>query len=253
MRLRCAVFFLALAATAQADWTILSTASEPGRDGLVHRHVVLENPVRSERITVDLAIFSTKTCTLRLLQNQDGAESLDDVMRHEKCVAAVNGGYFDEKFAPIGLRIANGQMIAPLRRARLITGVLVASSRGVQIVRSREFSQRRGVAAAIQCGPFLVDRGQPIGALNNSRVARRTFAATTTGDRALVGVCSGVSLAELSKILATTSFAEDLRIERALNLDGGSSTGFWFARENSSAFSISEQKPVRDFVGVVPK
>jgi exopolysaccharide biosynthesis protein len=253
MRFKSAFFFLALAATAQADWTILSTASEPGRDGLVHRHVVLENPVRSERITVDLAIFSTKSCTLRLLQNEDGAESLADVMRHEKCVAAVNGGYFDEKFAPIGLRMANGQMIAPLQRARLITGVLVASSRGMQILRSREFSQRRGVAAAIQCGPFLVDRGQPIGGLNNSRVARRTFAATTTGDRALVGVCSGVSLAELSKIFAITSFTQDLRIERALNLDGGSSTGFWFARENNSAFSISEQKPVRDFVGVVPK
>jgi hypothetical protein len=253
MRLRYAVFFLVLAATAQADWTILSSATEPGLSGVVHRHVVLENGARGDRVTVDLAIFSTKSCTLRLLQNDDGAESLADVMRHEKCVAAVNGGYFDEKFAPIGLRMANGQMIAPLQRARLITGVLVASSRGVQIVRSREFSQRRGVAAAIQCGPFLVDRGQSIGGLNNSRLARRTFAATTTGDRALVGVCSGVSLAELSKILATTSFAGDLRIERALNLDGGSSTGFWFARENSSAFSISEQKPVRDFVGVVPK
>ena len=253
MRFKCAFLFLALAATAQADWTILSTASEPGRDGLVHRHVVLENPVGSERITVDLAIFSTKSCTLRVLQNKYGAESLADVMRHEKCVAGVNGGYFDEKFAPIGLRMANGQMIAPLQRARLITGVLVASSRGVQIVRSREFSRRPGVAAAIQCGPFLVDRGQPIGGLNDSHLARRTFAATTSSSRALVGVCSEVSLAELAKILATTSLAEDLRIERALNLDGGSSTGFWFARENSSAFSISEQKPVRDFVAIVPK
>ena len=120
-------------------------------------------------------------------------------------------------------------------------------------MRSREFSQRLGVTVAIQCGPFLVDRSQPISGLNDSHLARRTFAATITRDRALIGVCSGVSLAELSKILATTSFAEDLRIERALNLDGGSSTGFWFARENGTVFSISEQKPVRDFVGIVPK
>lgn len=254
MRLRSLLFFLlVLAPTAQADWAILSSASEPGRGGVVHRHVILENGARSERITVDLAIFSTKSCTLRILQNEGDADRLGEVMRREKCLAGVNGGYFNEKFAPIGLRIANGQMIAPLQRARLITGVLVASSPGVQIVRSREFSRRAAVAAAIQCGPFLVDRGQPIGGLNDSHLARRTFAATTTGDRALVGVCSGVSLAELSKILATTSFAEDLRIERALNLDGGSSTGFWFARENGSAFSITEQKPVRDFVGIVPK
>ncbi len=251
MRFKCAFFFLALAATAQADWTILSTASETGRDGLVHRHVVLENPVGSERITVDL--FSTKSCTLRVLQNEGGADGLGEMMRHEKCLAGVNGGYFNENFAPLGLRIANGQMIAPLQRARLITGVLVASPRGVQIVRSREFSRRLAVTAAIQCGPFLVDRGHPISGLNDSHLARRTFAATTGGSRALIGVCSGVSLAELAKILATTSLAEDLKIERALNLDGGSSSAFWFARENGSAFSISEQKSVRDFVGIVSK
>jgi hypothetical protein len=253
MRLRFPLFFLVAAATAHADWTIVSNASEPGRAGMVHRHVVLENTVGGERVTVDLAIFSTRSSTFRILQNDGDTNSLSEVMRNENCLAGVNGAYFDEKFAPIGLRITNGQTIAPLQRARLITGVLVASPRGVQIVRSREFSRRAGVTAAIQCGPFLVDRSQPIGGLNNSRPARRTFAATTNSSRALFGVCSDVSLAELSKILATTSFADDLKIERALNLDGGSSTGFWFARENGSAFSISERKPVRDFVGVVPK
>jgi hypothetical protein len=252
MRLRCAALFLVFAADAHADWTVLSKASEPGRSGAVHSHVVLEDGARSERITVDLAVFSTKSCAVRVVQNEGGA-GLSEVMSREGCLAGVNGGYFDEKFAPIGLRVANEQMIAPLQRARLITGVLVASSRGVQIVRSREFSRRAGVTAAIQCGPFLVDRGKSIGGLNESRPARRTFAATTADNRALVGVCSNVSLAELSKLLATTSFAEDLRIERALNLDGGSSTGFWFARENGTVFSIPEQKAVRDFVGIVPK
>jgi exopolysaccharide biosynthesis protein len=253
MRFRCALFFLVVAATAHADWTVLSSASEPGHDGVVYSHVVLENPAGGGRITVDFAIFSTKSCTLRVLQNEGGADSLGEMMGHEKCLAGVNGGYFNEQFSPLGLRIANGQMIAPLQRARLITGVLAASSRGVQIVRSREFSRRLGVTAAIQCGPFLVDRGQPISGLNDSHLARRTFAATTTSNRALLGVCSGISLAELSKILANTSLAEDLRIERALNLDGGSSSAFWFARENGSAFSIPEQKPVRDFVGIIPK
>ena len=253
MRFRCAFFFLALAATAHGDWAILSSTPEPGRGGLVYRHVVLENSAHSERLTVDVAIFSTKSCTLRILQNEGGTDRLGEVMRRDDCLAGVNGGYFDEKFAPIGLRMMNGQMMAPLRRAQLITGVLVASSRGVQIVRSREFSRHARATAAVQCGPFLVDRGQPIRGLNDSRPARRTFAATTTGERALVGVCSDVSLAELSKMLATTSFGDDLKIERALNLDGGSSTGFWFARENGTVFSIPEQKSVRDFVGIVPK
>jgi hypothetical protein len=253
MRFKCAFFFLALAAAAHADWTILSSASEQGRDGVVRRHVVLEKAAGSGRITMDLAIFSTKSCTLRVLQNEGGTDSLVETMRSETCLAGVNGGYFDEKFAPIGLRIVNGQTIAPLQRARLITGVLVASSRGVQIVRAREFSRRPGITTAIQCGPYLVDLASPIRGLNDANLARRTFAATTTSNRALLGVCSQVSLAELSRIFATTSFADDVRIERALNLDGGSSSAFWFARENGSAFSIPEQKPVRDFLGVVPK
>src|SRR5881394_1641874 len=84
MRFKRVFFFLALAATAQADWTILSTASEPGRDGLVHRHIVLEDPVGSQRITMELAIFPTKSCTLRILQNEGGAVGLGEMMRHEK-------------------------------------------------------------------------------------------------------------------------------------------------------------------------
>src|SRR5207247_7780400 len=105
---------------------------------------------------------------------------------------------------------------------------------------------------AIQCGPFLVDLGQRVRGLEATRTARRTFAAVARADRAALGFCSDVSLSELAKILATTRLADDFRIERALNLDGGSSSAFWVARE-SGAFSIPEQKTVRDFVGVVPK
>jgi len=79
------------------------------------------------------------------------------------------------------------------------------------------------------------------------------FVATAANDRALVGICSEISLADLATILSTTSLVDRLKIQRALNLDGGSSSAFWLARENGSVFSIPEQKPVRDFVAIVPK
>ena len=248
-----ALLLFALAATAHGeDWTIVSANSEPGRAGVFHRHILLENAATGQ-IAVDLAIFSTKSCTLRVIQNENGAAALGDMMRQEGCPAGVNGGYFDDKFAPIGLRIVNGQVIARLQRARLITGVLVASSRGVQIVRAREFSQHQKIVAAIQCGPFLVDGSGRVPGLNALQRARRTFAATGPSGRALLGFCSGISLADLATVLATTPIAGDLKIERALNFDGGSSSAFWFARENDSVFSIPERKPVRDFVALVPK
>ena len=253
LRVKAALLFLAVAITAHADWTIRSAHSELGRAGVVHRQVSLEDPETNESVTIDLALFSTKSCTLRVIDQPAPPRSdLAHAMGQERCLAGVNGGYFDPDYAPIGLLISDGKMIAPLQRARLITGVLAASPREVKILRVGEFSRQQKFNAAVQCGPFLVDQGRSVRSLEKTRTARRTFAAVGNVNRAALGFCSNVSLSELAKILATTRLADDFKIERALNLDGGSSSAFWVARE-SSAFSIPEQKTVRDFVGVVPK
>jgi exopolysaccharide biosynthesis protein len=135
-----------------------------------------------------------------------------------------------------------------LRKARLLSGVVVVTKTRVDLLRSGEYSSRKNVAAAVQCGPFLVDDGKAAAGLNNSRPARRTFVLTTGPDRAAIGFCSTVTLAQLGDILATP----ELKTRRALNLDGGSSSAFWFNGERG-VFSISEQKTVRDFVIVTPK
>ena len=244
---------VALAASAQAEWKILSAESEPGRGGIEHRHVVVEDDATAgQRVAVDVAIFSAKSTALRVVDNPDG-QSLGAMMKREKCVCGVNGGYFDTEFKPIGLRVVGGTTFLPLRRARLITGILLQSDRGIDVVRVGEFSGTKKIIAAIQSGPFLVEGNKRIRGLNDSQLARRTFAGIATNDRALVGLCSEVSLAELANILATAPIAADSKIRRAMNLDGGSSSAFWFAREDGTAFSISGRKPVRDFVGIVPK
>jgi hypothetical protein len=71
-------------------------------------------------------------------------------------------------------------------------------------------------------------------------------------DRVALGFSSPVTLAQIGEILATARLTPDLKVQRALNLDGGSSSAFWFAGERG-VFSIPEQKTVRDFVMVVPK
>src|SRR5206468_8776870 len=123
-----ALLFLAVAATAHADWTITAATTEGSRDGVQHRHVVLEDAETSESATVDLALFSTKSCSLRVIdQPTPPRNDLARVMRQERCLAGVNGGYFDPDYAPIGLLIVDGKTIAPLQRARLLSGVLTAS------------------------------------------------------------------------------------------------------------------------------
>src|SRR5262249_61455821 len=110
-------------------------------------------------------------------------------MKREKYACGVNGGYFDSDFKPIGLRVADGATFSPLRRARLITGILLQSDRGIDVVRVGEFSRAKKVIAAVQSGPFLVEGNKRIRGLNDSQMARRTFAGIADTGRALVGIC----------------------------------------------------------------
>ena len=243
---------VAVAASAQAEWKVLSVESEPGRGGIEHRHVAVEDGAAGQRVTIDVAVFSAKSTALHVIDNPNG-QSLAAVMKREDCLCGVNGGYFDTEFKPIGLRVAGGTTFSPLRHARLITGILLQSDRGIDVVRAGEFSRRKKIIAALQSGPFLVEGNKRIRGLNDTQLARRTFAGIAADGRVLLGICSDVSLAELANILATAPIAADSKIRRAMNLDGGSSSAFWFAREDGSAFSIPGRKPVRDFVAVVPK
>jgi uncharacterized protein YigE (DUF2233 family) len=247
------LLLLFLAGTARAEWAVTASQVERGpAAGLEHRRIVISEGETAESATIDLALFSTKSATVRVIDNPAGNDDLAAAMRRERCLAGVNGGYFDPEQKPVGLVISDGKLIAPLRKARLLSGVLVAAAGRVQLFRTAEYSPKRKANEALQCGPFLVDRGQPVPGLNDTRSARRTFVLTSGPDRAALGFCSGVTLAQLAKILATPEVAPDLKVQRALNLDGGSSSAFWFAGERGP-FSISEQKTVRNFVAVMPK
>jgi len=253
-KLSAAIFVLLLVSTASAQWTQISSQSEPSPvRGLEHRYVVVEDSAAGDRASLEFAIFSTKSCRLRVIdQPSEPRQDLEEVMSRGNFLAAVNGGYFDPDYKPIGLLIVDGTIIARLQKARLLSGVLSGSAKKVQISRVAEFSMAQKPDAAVECGPMVVDLGKSVRGLESTRTARRTFAATGAGDKAVLGFCSDVTLADLSSILATV-LAPDFKVQRALNLDGGSSSAFWFKRANGTAFSIAEQKPVRDFVAIAPR
>ena len=244
------VVLAATAASAYAQWTLGPIQEISSAPGIRCLQISATEARSGSESKVSLAVCDNGKAKLRIIDRPNGgSSSLADVMEEEACAAGVNGGYFDPDFAPVGLLIADSRMISPLRRARLISGILSVVNGRVRIQRATEYSPKGKPTQAIQCGPFLVDRGAKVTGLENSRRARRTFAAVS-GTRFAIGVCSAVSLAELSRILTSGNIAPDFKVDRALNLDGGSSTAFWCRRSDGSAFSISEQKPVRDFVGI---
>ena len=253
-KLSAGIFFLLGFSIANAQWNQISSQSEasPVR-GLEHRYVVMEDSNSGDRASLESAIFSAKTCRLRMVdQSTEPRIDLEEILAKGNFLAGVNGGYFDPEYRPIGLLIVDGKMVTPLQKSRLLSGVLSSIANKVQITRVSEFSLNPKTNAAVECGPMIVDAGKLVRGLESTKGARRTFAAVSAGDKAAVGFCSDVTLADLSNILAVVSIP-DFKIQRAINLDGGSSSAFWFKRANGSAFSIGEQKPVRDFVTIVPK
>jgi Phosphodiester glycosidase len=243
---------ICLTRIAAAEWKVVGLSDEPSSPpSLVHRHVDLKQPETGDRAVLDLALFSKKSGTLRIIDNPDGASDVSTLIgRTSGLLAAVNGGYFDEHFTPLGLRLIDGRITSRLTGGRLLTGVM-ASNGSLQIFRVREFPTGQKWNAAVECGPLLVDLARPVRGLESSRVARRTFAATGSKDRAVLGFCPEATLSELGNMLATS--LGDLKIERALNLDGGSSSAFWFKRKDGSVLYYPEEKPVRDFVGITPR
>lgn len=255
MKISSIVFAVLLAVSSvSGQWVEQSSqsASSPVA-GLLYRTVRLEDAASGEVATVELAIFPVKSnLSLRLIDNPGGSADLAEAMPSAGCLAGVNGGYFDPSFAPLGLRVVDGKVVRPMIRARLMTGVLLSAPGTTQILRVGEYSARRKATAALQCGPLLVDGGRPVPGLDRTRLARRTFAAVA-GDRAALGVCSESSLAGVAGILSTLRLADNAKVSRALNLDGGSSSAFWFKRSDARPVSISEMKSVRDFVGIAPR
>ena len=245
------VLWLTVAA-AHAQWSVVSTESEFSNGRRVeHRHIVA-NSVAGDEATVDVAMFSPKAATLRVIDDPSSSSELSEIVPRNNAIAGVNGGYFDPQHAPVGLLVSDGRVIAPQQKARLLSGVVSVANGRIQVQRAAEFSLKNKPTAARQCGPFLVDANKPIAGLNNEREARRTFVFMTTDGRAAIGFCSHTTLAELGALLATPGLLADTKVQRALNLDGGSSSGFWFAGERGP-FSISEQKTVRDYLAIVPK
>lgn len=241
-------------AAVAADWKITSAGRENSLGGAVeHWKTELTNLATGEPATIHAALFVSRAATLRVIdQPNPPRRPLADVLAETKALAGVNGGYFDPSDAPVGLLVGDGRVISAQRKAKLLSGVLFSRGNRIDIVRAAQFSMSNKVQSALQSGPLLVERSARVGGLNETRRARRTFAAVDGSGQAALGVCSAVSLGELGQILSLTNAVGKMKVVRALNLDGGSSSAFWFAGKDR-VFSQGELKTVRDFVAIVPR
>lgn len=194
--------------------------------------------------------FPPKTHTFAVMDNPEGDFSLATAAQKRGAVAAVNGGYFHPDRTPLGLVVRKGVTIHPLERARLLSGLVVVTGERITLPRAGQFKMSAAVREALQAGPFLVEDGKPVAGLNPERRAARTVVVADALGRFGFVVARSVTLAEMGAILATPAIFPGGKIVRALNLDGGSSTGLWVRGERP--FYLREFKSVRNYLAIVP-
>jgi uncharacterized protein YigE (DUF2233 family) len=246
---------------AAAQWTLESSEPLPApAAGIAHQaQTVLRQAetagAASAHATLHFVSFSAREYTFRVFdQGTLGRSRLAEIMPANHCLAGTNGGYFQSDFEPVGLLLAAGHLVHGPSRAKLLSGALVMTANHIRLLRSTEPLPGKNARDAVQCGPFLVDGGKAVDGLNNVRSARRTAVLTgPAGEWALVS-SSALTLQELGEILADPALLPaGLHAERALNLDGGSSTALWARQPGTEPYSSPEFGIVRDFIGIVAR
>jgi len=247
-----------------AQWKIEDQSPVQSADSpLILERKVISRPGASGLFSsrrIDLVWFSNTDYTFKVIDNGGGSgtnyPSLAAAMKAHDCLAGSNGGFFLEGFAPSGLMIAEGQSVGTFGTGGLLSGVLLSSgNRNPYVLRRAEYSASKYKPTdLVQTGPFLVDQGVTVKGLSPENARRRTFVLHDGGKMFAIGLSDSFTLAELGEILADPNFSPGRKIHRALNLDGGTSSGFYVDRGSAAeTINVEPFKRVRNFIGVVPR
>ncbi len=179
----------------------------------VEHMTMVDDGIHAEFVRFDLARYRPEVVVL----GANGARTAVAARTEASAAAAVNGGFFDTDWRPLGLRIAAGKTIVKLR-PRVDWGVLVLRRDRAAIVHSKEFQPDPAIEAAIQVGPRLVVAGEALRLKPQS--ARRTAVALDRAGRFLTLVVTrdSTEAQRLAEMLARLGF------DSALMLDGGPSS-----------------------------
>lgn len=145
--------------------------------------------------------------------------SADEYAQHSKALLAINGGFFDQHYHPLGLRIYNKHQKNPLKNISW-WGVFYTKNQRAYLASANQFTPNKQIDFAIQSGPRLLINSR-IPPLKPGRAERSALGVTHDG-RVIILVTDNkpMSTTELAQLMK----AAPLNCESALNLDGGSSS-----------------------------
>jgi len=197
-----------------------------GAPGVEVRYEDWKSPGDNED-TVTIVRFDLRYVKLSVTYQPTQPLLMSQWMQQEHAAAIINGGYFDEQNNATALVVSNGQAYGTSYDG--FGGMLSVDAQGHISLRSLNQQpydpNNEQLQQATQSSPMLILNGQATQFNANAAGSRRSIVAMDRQGR-LLFIASpnpAFSLGELADLLV----ASDLSIDRALNLDGGASTGLY--------------------------
>lgn len=248
------VLCLMAVSSAPAQWHLTSqTKPTPLGHGACQ---VTKQVEGTSKVELQLVYFKPTDCMVRVAgqPKKDSAVKMDVIAAREKVLAICNGGYFSpDDFTPSGLQIAGGKRSGVFQKGMPFGGGFMVRSGIPMLYLDSEFEDGNDIRELVQCCPMLVNEGKALGEKGGGPQARRTFILTDMAGFWAIGIANRVGLRELADILTSPGIITEFKVMRALNLDGGPSTGLWWKNDQGAVNYTKEMWPVKNLVMIVPK
>lgn len=202
--------------------------------GIEHRFLDARD-VQADLVRFDLERFNP---TLEI-PGAAGPLTAAGLAKSHNAVAAINGGFFDPQWRPLGLRVSQGHVRSPLR-SRADWGVFFTRAGRARIVHTSEYEPHPADETAIQVGPRLLIDGAAVKL--KPQVAYRSALAVGHEGRQLTLVSTAVPVDANALAHALERLGE---FDSALLLDGGPSAQLFvqtgtFAIDRPGAYGVPD-------------
>ena len=203
------------------------TGWQPVRPGVEVRSIDIAVDPSIERVTV--ARLDPSQVMFRVIYTPGIGYPVGAWAQQQDALLVVNGGYFTSEEVVTGLTISGGESYGVSYGDYAgMFAVTPADVVSVRWLRAWPYDPAEGLRDAIQSFPVLVRPGGEPGFsadADDGTPARRTVVAQDRSGRVLLLIAPRgyLSLRRMAVWLA----GSDLDVDTALNLDGGTSSGFW--------------------------
>ncbi len=202
---------------------------QAGHPGVELRHMQAASAPNRAAVPLVVVRLDPALVRLRVAYAPDQPRGLRSWFAARQPLVAINGSFFTPEYQATALLISDGSASGESYAG--FGGMLaVAPDGGVSLraLRDQAYDPAESLEQALQSFPMLVfPGGEPAAIEDDGRRARRSVIALDRAGRLLllVSPTSDFTLRGLADWLSQS----DLDVDRALNLDGGSSTGLYLS------------------------